>query len=253
MIYSSHRKGSMPEIPVYLHKPAIAAILPAYNEESSIATVLEVMCATDILDEIIVVDDGSRDKTVEVACRVAQHEPRLRIIQHGENQGKGQAIFTAWAATTASNLLLLDADLRALSPEHLRGLLAPILDHRADMTLGLFRGGRIATDISHWITPYLTGQRALRAEILKYVSPEAASGYGFEVALTIAANQQNYRTRIVPLKGVWHIPSEYRSERGFWGGARWKLQMYGQILRAWFVATRRRYPTARSFPKTIDH
>ena len=246
MIYSNYRKGSMPEIPVYLHKPAVAAILPAYNEESSIATVLEVMCATAILDEIIVVDDGSNDKTAEVARQAAQHEPRLRIIQHEENKGKGQAIFSAWAATTAPYLLL------ALTPEHLLVLLTPILEHRADMTLGLFRGGRVATDFSHWLTPFLTGQRALRAEMLKYVSPEAASGYGFEVALTIAANQQNYRTQLVPLKGVWHIPSEYRSERGFWGGARWKLHMYGQIFRAWFVATRRRYPNARSFPKTVD-
>ena len=172
---------------------------------------------------------------------------RIQLILHDKNRGKGQAIFDGWAATSAPVILLLDADLKNLTPDHIYTLLAPILDHRADMTLGLFRGGHFSTDFSHWLTPFLTGQRGLRAEILKYVSREAASGYGFEVALTVAAGQHNYRTRFVALKGVWHPSSEFRTERGFWGGARWKLRMYGQIIRAWYIATRERYPKAKAF------
>jgi len=239
--------------PTQPHKPLIAAIIPAYNEELNIAAVLQVLHETDILDEIILVDDASRDRTPEIMNQAAAQDERMQVIHLEINQGKGQAIFNGWAATTAPYLLLLDADLKNLTPGHLRALMVPVLDHRADMTLGLFWGGHFNTDLSHWLTPFLTGQRGLRAELLKCVSPEAAQGYGFEVALTVAAGQNNYRTRVVALKGVWHPSSEFRTERGgYWNGKLWRFRMYGQILRAWVVATRERYPKTKAFFSDIS-
>jgi glycosyltransferase involved in cell wall biosynthesis len=218
-------------------KLTTAAIIPVYNEEKNVGDVLEVLRETDLLDELILVDDGSRDRTAAVLHQAALRDQRIRVIQHETNKGKGQAVFTGLAATTAFYLVLLDADLKNLKPDHIRVLLDPILQHRADMTLGLFSGGRLSTDLSHRLTPFLTGQRGLRAEILKSISREAASGYGFEVALTIGAQQQGYRKKIVKLQGVWHPSSELRMERGFWRGSLWKLRMYGQIVRAWYLAT----------------
>jgi hypothetical protein len=229
------------------NKPLIAAIIPTYNEEINVAGVLEVLHATSILDEVIFVDDGSSDRTVEILRQAASMDQRFRVIQHEKNSGKGQAIFTGWAATTAPILLLLDADLKNLTPDHLQALLDPVINHHTDMTLGLFRGGHFSTDLSHWITPFLTGQRGLRAELLKYVSREASAGYGFEVALTMAASQNGYRKRFVSLKGVWHPRSEARTERGFWFGAYWKARMYGQIIRAWYIVNREHYINARTF------
>jgi polyisoprenyl-phosphate glycosyltransferase len=235
------------------HKPLIAAIIPTYNEGLNVSGVLEILRATSILDEIILVDDGSSDKTVEILRQAATVDQRIQVIQHEKNKGKGQAIFTGWAATSAPIILLLDADLKDLTPNHIQALLAPVLEHRADMTLGLFRGGHFNTDISHWLTPFLTGQRGLRAELLKYVSREAAAGYGFEVALTVAASQRNFRTRVVALEGVWHPSSEFRTERGgYWNGKLWRFRMYGQIIRAWFIATRERYPKAKTFFSDIS-
>jgi glycosyltransferase involved in cell wall biosynthesis len=223
--------------PTQPRKPLIAAILPAYNEQRNIATVLQVLHETDIL---------------EIMRQFAAQDKRMQVIQHKTNHGKGQAIFTGLDATSAAYILLLDADLKNLTPGHLRALLVPLLDRRADMTIGLFWGGHIQTDISHWLTPFLTGQRGLRADLLKYVSREAAAGYGFEVALTVAARQAGYRTRVVPLKGVWHPSSEIRTERGgYWLGKLWRFRMYGQILRAWFIATRQRVPKVKTFFSTI--
>ncbi len=242
----------MPDNHRQSRKPLIAAILPVYNEELNVSGVLEVLHATSMLDEIILVDDGSSDKTAEILYQAGAIDERIQVIRHDKNRGKGQAIFNGWAATTAPILMLLDADLKNLTPEHIQALLAPVIDHRADMTLGLFRGGHRGTDLSHWLTPFLTGQRGLRAELLKFISREAAEGYGFEVALTVAASQYNYRSRAVALRGVWHPPSEFRSERGFWGGALWKLRMYGQIIRAWYISTRERYPKAKAFFSDIS-
>jgi len=228
-------------------KPLIAAIIPIYNEVLNVAGFLDVLYATSILNEVILVDDGSSDGSVEVLKQAILKDRRFRLIQHETNLGKGQAIFDGWAATAAPILLLLDSDLKCLKPAHIEALLEPIISHRVDMTLGLFKGGHLGTDFSHWATPFLTGQRGLRAELLKYISREAAAGYGFEVALTVAAHRQGFRNLAVPLKGVWHTPSEYRSERGFWGGALWKLQMYGQIIRAWVISTREQYPKVKAF------
>jgi glycosyltransferase involved in cell wall biosynthesis len=225
----------------------IAAILPTYNEEMNVGEVINVLHETKILDEIVLVDDGSTDRTIDVLRQAAACDPRVRVVQHDKNKGKGEAIFSGWATSTAPYILLLDADLKNLTPGHLCALLAPILEHRADMTLGLFLGGRLSTDLSHWLAPFLTGQRGLRADLLRFISREAAGGYGFEVALTVAARQQGYRKRVVPMKGVWHPQSEFRPERGFGNGALWKLRMYGQIIRAWVIATRERYPNAKAF------
>jgi len=242
----------MPDTPRQSRKPLIAAILPIFNEELNVSGVLEVLHSTGILDEIILVDDGSTDKTFEILNQAAALDQRIRVIHHEQNKGKGQAIFSGWSATCASVLLLLDADLKELSPDHINALLAPVIDHRADMTLGLFQGGHFSTDLSHRLSPFLTGQRGLRAELLKNISHEAAAGYGFEIALTVTASQHNYRTRVVALKGVWHPSSEFRAERGFWGGLQWKLRMYGQIVRAWYISTHDHYPEEKAFSSDIS-
>jgi len=230
-------------------KPLIAAIVPSFNEARNIAGVLAALHSSEILDEIIIVDDGSVDKTVEIVRQFAATDHRIQVIQQEQNKGKGQAIFTGWAATTAPYLLLLDADLHALTSDHVLALMAPVLDHQADMTLGLFWGGHMITDFSSWGMPFLTGQRGLRSEILKYVSPDAAAGYGFEVALTIASNRQGYHKHIVPLKGVWHPPSEFH--RGGLNGMIWRLRMYAQIIRALIIATRQRHPRVKTFFSSI--
>jgi glycosyltransferase involved in cell wall biosynthesis len=230
-------------------RPRIAAIIPTYNEERNVAGVLQALCSSEILDEIIVVDDGSVDDTIEIVQQYAKTDQRLQVIRHERNKGKGQAILTGWGATSAIYLLLLDADLHELSSSHITALMTPVLEQRADMTLGLFWGGHFFTDLSSWGMPFLTGQRGLRAEILSHISQEAAAGYGFEVALTIAANQQGFHKHIVPLKGVWHPPSEFH--RGGLNGLIWRFRMYGQIIRGWVIASRDRRLKVKPFFSTI--
>jgi glycosyltransferase involved in cell wall biosynthesis len=230
-------------------RPRIAAIIPTYNEERNVAGVLQALCSSEILDEIIVVDDGSVDDTLEIVQQYAKNDRRLQVIRHERNKGKGQAILTGWGATSATYLLLLDADLHELSSSHILALMTPVLEQRADMTLGLFWGGHFFTDLSSWGMPFLTGQRGLRAEILSHISQDAAAGYGFEVALTIAANQQGFHKHIVPLKGVWHPPSEFH--RGGLNGLIWRFRMYGQIIRGWVIASRDRRQKAKPFFSTI--
>jgi glycosyltransferase involved in cell wall biosynthesis len=216
-------------------KPQVAAIVPAYNEAQGIGNVLEVLRRVNILGEILVIDDGSIDSTVQEVQAVARCDPRIHLIRHRQNQGKGQAILTGWRATRAPILLTLDADLSGLQPGQVLDLIRPLLQNQADMTLGLFKQGSRSTDNSHRATPWLTGQRCFRANLLKYISFSAATGYGFETALTVAARQQRWRVMKVALIGVSHPPSE--AHRGFWQGLRTRSRMYAQIVRAWYIST----------------
>lgn len=213
---------------------SIAAIIPAFNEAGRIRQVLQVLHQVQRLGEIIVVDDGSSDATAQESCMEAEIDPRIRLIIQPTNLGKGQAVFSGWQATRAHYLVLLDADLCGLGRQHIEDLYQPVLDGRADMTLGLFRGGYWKTDLSHWGSPWLSGQRCLRADLLRTISWDAAAGYGIETALTVAAQLYDWKTLRVPWQGVWHTPSENR--RGLWRGFKTRSKMYLQIIRAWYVA-----------------
>ncbi|MEM3432732.1 MAG: glycosyltransferase family 2 protein [Candidatus Methanomethyliaceae archaeon] len=213
---------------------SISAIIPAYNEKGRIGKVLAVLRQVECLSEILVVDDGSTDQTGEEAQREVGSDPRFRLIRLDKNLGKGQALFTGWQHARSNYLLLLDADLIGLTPLHIIALMQPVLEGRADMTLGLFRGGYWRTDLSHILTPWLSGQRCLRAELFRYISPKAAAGYGFETALTVAAQQHHWRCQAVILRGVSHVPSE--NHRGLWRGLATRSKMYAHIVRAWFQA-----------------
>jgi glycosyltransferase involved in cell wall biosynthesis len=194
-----------------------------------------VLCRADFVSEIIVVDDGSQDATVEKVRNVMRREARIRLIQDPHNLGKGQAILNGREATFSPILLLLDADLVELTPDHLWSMVEPVVQHKADMTRGLFRNGHITTDLAHWATPFLSGQRCLRSEILDGIDLRASSGYGFETALTVAARRSGYRTLNVYLYGVWHPSSE--DHRGWLHGAWTRVRMYAQIVRALFWVT----------------
>jgi glycosyltransferase involved in cell wall biosynthesis len=199
-----------------------------------------------LLSEIIVVDDGSVDDTYAVAQQVAQSDSRLQVLRHTTNQGKGQAVFTGCLAVRAPLLVMVDADLMGLRPEQIGDLIRPVIAGQVDMTVGLFRRGRFPTDFSHAATPWLSGQRGLRTEMMAKVPTAAAQGYGLEMALTVAAARQDWRVRYIPMDGVWHPPSE--SHRGLWRGIKNRARMYHHIWQAWRLAGGQGMPLARLLP-----
>ncbi len=212
-------------------KLTVAAVVPAFNEAGGIEKVLSVLQQVDCLSEIIIVDDGSVDNTLEIAHHTVRSNPRMRIIHHETNMGKGYALFSGWRATDAECLLFIDADLQNLTQAHVQDLINPVREHQAQMTYGLFRGGHWDTDFSHFIAPWLTGQRCLRRELLEGVPEEAAQGYGFETALTLAAHKHKWVSRCIRMQGVSHLVKE--RHRGLLKGIQNRASMWGDIYRAW--------------------
>lgn len=135
-----------------LRPEKLSIIIPAYNEEDTILVVLRRALALElpIAKEIIVVDDGSTDRTPEL-LQFAERLGGFRLHCAPRNQGKGACIRTGFAMATGDILMVQDADLE-LDIEDVPALLAPILDGRADVVYGSrFSAGRNAS----WSVSYL--------------------------------------------------------------------------------------------------
>jgi glycosyltransferase involved in cell wall biosynthesis len=106
----------LPLDPQLRSRPSVSIVLPALDEEANIArAIAEATAAAERLfddHEIIVVDDGSRDRTAELARAAADRDPRVRVISHGRNQGYGSALRTGFRASRLDFVFFTDADLQ---------------------------------------------------------------------------------------------------------------------------------------------
>lgn len=204
----------------------IAAIIPAYNEEGRISTVLDAATQSDRVDEVIVVDDGSSDRTAEVA---STHNG-VRVVRHQTNKGKGAALKTGLDTTDADILLFIDADLVGLKPGHVDELVQPLIeDEDLAMTTSRFAGGRPATNISQRLAPILNSQRALRRSFLETVPDFSRSGFGVETIITKHARKSKAKVKEILLEGVSQVLKE--EKLGLVRGARDRLRMYKDIIK----------------------
>ncbi|MGC8967566.1 MAG: glycosyltransferase family 2 protein [Thermus sp.] len=197
-------------------------LIPAFNEEATIAQVVRV--AREAGFPVVVADDGSKDETARRA-----EEAGAEVVRLGENRGKGGAIAEGLKAVRTPFVLLLDADLLGLKLEHLHALLEPVARGEAEMTVGLFRGGRLSTDLAMRLTPFLSGQRAMATEALKGVPGLEKARYDLELLLTRHAKARGWRVRYLPLPGVSQVMKE--EKRGLLPGFLHRLRMYGELLR----------------------
>jgi glycosyltransferase involved in cell wall biosynthesis len=118
----------------------LSVVIPIYNEESTLETILERVRATPYRKEIVMVDDCSTDGTREILKRL-EADDDLKIFYHEKNKGKGGALATGFAQVTGDIVLIQDADLE-YDPEEYPILLKPILDGHADVVYGSrFLGG----------------------------------------------------------------------------------------------------------------
>jgi len=112
----------------------LTVVIPAYNEEATIADTIDRVKTAEIgpLDlEIIVVDDGSKDRTREILSAISG----IRTIFHERNRGKGGAVKTGFRAATGDVLLIQDADLE-YDPSDYKTVLQPIVEGRVEAVMG---------------------------------------------------------------------------------------------------------------------
>ena len=116
-------------------EPCLSVVMPVYNEAATVADVIKTVLAQRPVQQLIIVDDCSRDGTWVKLQSIAQGEPRIKLVHHEVNQGKGAALRTGFTHATSPVVIIQDADLEYDPSEYFR-LLVPILSGKADVVFG---------------------------------------------------------------------------------------------------------------------
>ncbi len=204
---------------------SVSVIIPAFNEAQRLPDVLQAVRAATLVDEIIVVDDGSTDNSAEIARTCGAH----RVLRSPRNRGKGSALHAGALAASGDLLVFLDADLHGLTASHVDQLIAPVYHDEAEMTVGIFNSGRAPTDFAQHLAPNLSGQRCLRRAFFLSVPYLDRSRSGVEIAMTTYAHTLKLRQATVVLDGVTHRMKE--EKLGVVRGVYSRWRMYTDIVK----------------------
>ena len=113
-------------------QPEVSVIVPAYNEEATIREVVERLLAIPVTKQIVVVNDGSTDKTGDI---LAEYADRVELVTNPRPSGKGSAIRAGLPKCTGQVVIVQDADLE-YAPEQIPSVIAPILSGQANASYG---------------------------------------------------------------------------------------------------------------------
>jgi glycosyltransferase involved in cell wall biosynthesis len=194
----------------------LSVMMPIYNEERTLETILSHVLDRPEVGEVVAVDDGSRDASWEILTRFAASDPRLRPLRQPSNQGKGAALRRAIAEVTRPFALVQDADLE-YDPRDYPLLLEPLVSGRADVVYGV-RGFAGQTAYSFWfvlgnravtlacnvlfdcyISDLETGYKVLRSELWKRLALKG-SRFDIEPDITARVLRLGYRIHEVPIR-----------------------------------------------------
>jgi glycosyltransferase involved in cell wall biosynthesis len=112
----------------------LSVVMPVYNEKNTVLKIIDKVLSIPIVGELIVVDDGSKDGTIEV-LKEAKLDSRVKVFFHEKNQGKGAALRTGFKKTTLGIVTIQDADLE-YDPHEFIEMIKPINDGFADVVYG---------------------------------------------------------------------------------------------------------------------
>ena len=197
------------------------AVVAAYNEEKTIADVLEALTRSPLIDEVIVVSDGSEDRTVEIA----RGFDGVRTVALKENHGKGFAMAVGVANATSDTLFFCDGDMYNVTEEHIRALVEPVLRGECDMNIGVRNRGMVRNffHLKLKFGPVLSGIRVMRRAVFETVPVQYQSHYKIEAALNCFCSRAGYRQQQTVIYGLNHVLKE--SKMGLRDGlqARWGM------------------------------
>src|SRR5215469_15403427 len=131
-------------------EPCLCVVMPVYNEAETIAAVVKNVLSQRPVQQLVIVDDCSADGTWDKLEPLAQNEPRVKLVRHSVNQGKGAALRTGFAQATAPLVIVQDADCE-YDPSEYHRLLVPVLAGKADVVFGSrFMGSDAHRVLFYW-------------------------------------------------------------------------------------------------------
>lgn len=222
--------------------PCLSVVIPVFNEENTLARVVERVAAIPHLLEIVIVDDASVDGTPQTIAALASRFPQVVSTRHARNAGKTAALRTGFALTRGEIVIVQDADLE-YDPSEIADVIEPILSGRADAVFGsrflvrkaarvLYFGHYVANKLlSLWsdvftnlnMTDVETGYKAFRGEIIRNMVI-TSTRFGFEIEVT---------AKIAKLgRPIYEVPISYYG-RTYEEGK--KIQFKDAVYAFWYV------------------
>ncbi len=195
----------------------LSIVMPVYNEERTLEEIVRRVLATPYEKELILVDDGSKDRSREIMAELAKKHPEIRPFFHEQNQGKGGALSTGFRQTTGDIVLIQDADLE-YDPQDYGTLLRPLIEGKADVVYGSrFKGGSYARVHLFWhyvgnrfltlvsnmfsnlnLSDMETCYKAFRAEVAKKLDIQSRT-FAVEPEITAKIGRMHVRVYEVPI------------------------------------------------------
>jgi dolichyl-phosphate beta-glucosyltransferase len=219
----------------------VSIIIPAYNEEERIRSNLEsiraYLAAKPFVSEIIVVDDGSRDRTAEVARAALEGDPAHRVIRLEANQGKGYAVRTGVLASVGEVILFSDADLSTpveeldkflprleegfdvvIGSRAIPGCDIRVRQARPRQAMGRFFNRLVRLFVMKGCLDTQCGFKVFRRKAaLDLFTRLQTPGFAFDVEILLLARKLGYRVAEVPVVWCDSRPSRVRLVRSSWG------------------------------------
>lgn len=193
----------------------ISVIIPVFNEFKTIREIIRRVQATGLVNEIVIVDDGSKDGTREILADL-DGKDGIRVILHPKNQGKGSAVRTGIQAAIGEIVIIQDADLE-YDPREYPNLLRPLEEGIADVVYGSRFLGAARRPILYWnmvankiltfmtnilynniLSDMETGYKVFRRDIIKDI-PLHSRRFDFEPEFTAKILKRRIRIYEVPI------------------------------------------------------
>ena len=243
----------------------LSVVVPAFNEEKTVADVVAKLLPIPYLLEIIIVDDCSVDRTAEICQQLAGQHFQVRYIRHSENRGKTAALKSGFAVTLGEIVIIQDADLE-YDPAEIIDVIKPIVDGVADVVYGSrflvrkaarvlyfyhFLANKALTFFSNLLTnvnfsDVETGYKAFRGDIIRDMII-TSSGFGFEIEVTAKVCKLGCATFEVPIS-YYGRTYEQGKKIGLTDGiaAFWYVIRYN-----WLTDLRHSFQTLSGVPRQI--
>jgi glycosyltransferase involved in cell wall biosynthesis len=185
-----------------LRDRCLSVVVPVFNEEKTVATIVDKLIAIPRLLEVVIVDDCSKDGTPAILDVLRSKYPELVVTRHAKNMGKTEALKTGFQLTRGDVVIVQDADLE-YDPLEIPDVIAPILEGKADVVFGSrflirkaaravyfyhYLGNKLLTFLSNLatninLTDVETCYKAFRGDIIRNLRINS-SGFGFEIEVT---------------------------------------------------------------------
>jgi polyprenyl-phospho-N-acetylgalactosaminyl synthase len=202
----------------------VSAIIAAYNEQDTIVDVVRSVEGHPLVDEIIVVDDGSSDATVARARATS-----ATVISLGKNSGKAAAMNRGVQTARNHTILFLDADILGLTHEMMTLTVTPVLRGQCGMFVAIRARRTYWMNRLLYFIPVLGGERALTKDVWRMVPRIYRKGFQIEIALNYYTKRSGRKMSFAVMPGLSQVIKE--KKRGFWLGLLQRIKMCGEV--AW--------------------